>query len=102
MTHPPPKGGRLALQAAMLCRDSTFQLYLDRRRRHKHGLTESQLPDGTQNEQDARDWLCAACGINSRAELDHDGRAVDVFTRIRQRFHRWRSHLTDTNNQRRP
>ncbi|MDC8802528.1 hypothetical protein PRZ61_03575 [Halomonas pacifica] len=84
------KGGPLARQAAMLCQDPAFRLYLDRRRRYKHGMTESQLPDGTHNEQDARDWLCAACGIQSRAELDHGPRAAKVFKEIRARFHRWR------------
>ncbi|MEQ4541177.1 MAG: hypothetical protein ABN479_19790 [Billgrantia sp.] len=86
-----PKGGRLARQAAMLCQDPAFRLYLDRRRRHKLGMTETALPDGTHNEQDARDWLCAACGIQSRAELDHDGRAVGVYKRIVRRFNHWRA-----------
>lgn len=85
------KGGDLARQAAMLCQDADFRLYLDHRRRWKQGLAEDQLPDGTHSEQDARDWLCAACGIQSRAELDHDGRAVGMFKQIRQRFYRWRS-----------
>ncbi|WP_431026154.1 hypothetical protein [Halomonas sp. H5] len=85
------KGGPLARQAAMLCQDPAFRLYLDRRRRYKHGMTESQLPDGTHNEQDARDWLCAACGIQSRAELDHDHRAAGIFKGIRQRYGRWRA-----------
>lgn len=86
----PPKGGPVAQQAAMLCQDPAFRLYLDRRRRYKHHLTESHLPDGTHDEQDARDWLCAACGIQSRAELDHDQRAAATFRSIRQRFGRWK------------
>ncbi len=90
MNQATTKGGPLARQAAMLCRDERFRLYLDRRRRHKFGLTESQLPDGTHNEQDAREWLCAACGVESRAELDHAWRAAKVFKEIRARFHRWR------------
>lgn len=84
------KGGPLARQAAMLCRDEHFWLYLDRRRRHKFGLSEQDLPDGTHNEHDARDWLCAACGIQSRAVLDHDRQAADTFRFIRQRFGRWK------------
>lgn len=91
MTPEHTKGGRVARQAAMLCRDTAFQLYLDRRRRHKLGLTEQQLPDGTHNEQDARDWLCAACGINSRAELDHHPSAAKAFKGIRNRYQHWRS-----------
>lgn len=77
--------------AAMLCRDPAFQLYLDRRRRHKLGLDDQQLPDGTHNQQDARDWLCAACKITSRAELDHNRQAEQTFRMIRNRFNRWRA-----------
>lgn len=86
----PPRGGTIARKAAMLCQDPAFRLYLDRRRRYKQGLNEAQLPDGTHSEQDARDWLCAACGIESRAELDHDHVAAATFRRIGQRFGRWR------------
>lgn len=85
-----PKGGRLAVSAAMLCRDPAFRLYLDHRRRYKQGLRNAQLPDGTHSEQDARDWLCAACGIESRAELDHNPDAAARLRFIRQRFGRWR------------
>lgn len=92
MTEHTPKGGKAARQAAMLCQDKAFQLYLDRRRRHKHGMSEAQLPDGTHSEQDARDWLCAACGIQSRAELDHNPQAAATFRTICQRFGKWRYH----------
>lgn len=85
------KGGPRARIAAMLCQDSAFRLFLDRRKRYKFELTSEQLPDGTHNEQDARDWLCQACGISSRAELDHNAQAAETFQHIRERFHRWRS-----------
>ncbi|MCJ8287110.1 hypothetical protein [Halomonas sp.] len=84
------KGGALARAAALLCKDRGFRLYLDRRRRHKFGLTAKQLPDGTHNEQDARDWLCAACGIHSRAELDHRPEAAATLKTIQQRYHHWK------------
>lgn len=84
------KGRKLARQAAMLCQDRAFQLYLDRRRRAKHNMTEFQLPDGTHNAEDARDWLCAACEIQSRAELDHNSTAAATFRRIQQRFLTWK------------
>lgn len=90
-TQPPPKGGTVARQAAMLCQDQAFQLYLDRRRRAKFGIDVSALPDGTHNEQDARDWLIAACQINSRAELDSNPAARQTFRIIRNRFNRWRA-----------
>ncbi|SDJ89610.1 hypothetical protein [Billgrantia gudaonensis] len=85
-----PRGGRLARQAAMLCQDAAFRIYLDRRKRYKLGMTETALPDGTHSEQDARDWLCSACGIESRAELDHNPQAAATFRAIQQRFGRWR------------
>lgn len=88
----PLKGGRLAQQAAMLCQDAQFQLYLDRRRRAKFGVAENHLPDGTHNAQDAKDFLCGACQIQSRAQLDHNPRAAAVFKRIRQRFFAWKQH----------
>lgn len=87
---PPPKGGNMARQAAMLCKDPAFHLYLDRRARHKFGIAESTLPDGTHNEQDARDWLVAACKINSRAELDSNQEAARTFRMVRNRVNQWR------------
>ncbi|WP_447928361.1 hypothetical protein [Vreelandella sp. EE27] len=85
------KGGTTARQAAMLCQDQAFQLYLDRRRRAKFGIAESALPDGTHNAEDARDWLVAACKIQSRAELDSNHQARQTFRRIRNRFNQWRA-----------
>ena len=90
-TPPPPKGGTYARQAAMLCQDKVFQLYLDRRRRAKFGLSERELPDGTHNLEDARDWLTRACNIESRAELDSNYRARQTFRVIRNRFNHWRA-----------
>lgn len=90
-TAPPPKGGAYARQAAMLCQDPAFQLYLDRRRRFKHQLTVEQLADGTHNAEDARDWLVRACKITSRAELDSNPVACQTFRMIRNRFNHWRA-----------
>lgn len=94
-----PKGGAYARQAAMLCQDKVFQLYLDRRRRVKFQIAERDLPDGTHNEQDARDWLCAACKISSRAKLDSSHQARQTFRMIRNRFNRWRAKQTGEANQ---
>lgn len=81
----------MARQAAILCQDSEFRLYLDSRQRHKFGLAPDQLPDGTHNAQDARDWLCQACGIESRAQLDHNAQASATLRMIRNRFNHWRA-----------
>lgn len=86
-----PKGAAYARQAAMLCQDEAFQLYLDRRRRVKFQIAERDLPDGTHNEEDARDWLIAACKITSRAELDSNPAACQTFRMIRNRFNHWRA-----------
>ncbi|MFP3343351.1 hypothetical protein R0J87_12655 [Halomonas sp. SIMBA_159] len=88
---PQTKGGAVARQAAMLCQDRAFQLYLDRRRRAKFGLSERELPDGTHNQEDARDWLTRACNIESRAELDSNYCARQTFRVIRNRFNHWRA-----------
>ncbi len=81
-----PKGGFLARNAALLCQNSSFRLYLDRRRAAKFGL---DIPDGTHTEDDARDFLLKACGISSRAELDHDPQAATVYRQIRYHHRRW-------------
>ncbi|WP_355661487.1 hypothetical protein [Halomonas salifodinae] len=54
-------------------------------------LGKIKLPDGTHNEQDARDWLVAACQVASRAQLDHTPEAAATFRRIRNRFNAWRA-----------
>ncbi|MCE0759540.1 hypothetical protein LWH94_10025 [Marinobacter sp. G11] len=80
------KGGFLAKNAALLCQDSQFRLYLDRRRAAKFNLL---IPDGTHTEEDARDFILQACGISSRAELDHNHEAATVYRQIKYHYQRW-------------
>lgn len=82
-----PKGGYLARNAALLCQDEQFRLYLDRRRAAKFSL---EIPDGTHTVEDARDFIVAACGVSSRAELDHNPQAATVYRQIMHHFQRWR------------
>jgi len=84
------KGAGIARQAAMLCRDSAFCLYLDVRRRRRAGLATYQLPDGTHGPEDAADVIRQACGVSSRAELDHNPEAARMFGRIVGDFNRWK------------
>lgn len=84
------KGGRLAREAAMLGDLPVFGLYLDARRRRQHGMTEDQLPDGTHTPEDAADAIRRACGVQSRAELDHNESAAAVFRRIVADFGSWK------------
>lgn len=80
------KGRFLARKAAMLCQDATFRLYLDRRRAAKFQL---EIPDGTHTADDARDFILQACGIQSRAELDHNQDAATSYRQIMYHFQRW-------------
>jgi len=84
------KGGQLARQAAMLGELEAFRLYLDDRKRWREGLTTGQMPDATHSEQDAADAIRQACGIRSRAELDHNEMPGVMFKRIVSGFGRWK------------
>tara|TARA_R110002111_G_scaffold72525_1_gene116099 strand:- start:59 stop:361 length:303 start_codon:yes stop_codon:yes gene_type:complete len=83
-----PKGGYLARNAALLCQDEQFRLYLDRHRAAKFNL---EIPDGTHTVEDARDFVVAACGISSRAELDHSPDAATIYRSIIHHYLRWHS-----------
>lgn len=74
-----PKGGRIARAAAMLCQDEKFWRFLDSRRR---------VVAGTHNQEKARAWLVQACGVKSRAELDHNAEAAQMLRKIIVSFQR--------------
>ncbi|MCK0743583.1 hypothetical protein [Chromohalobacter nigrandesensis] len=83
------KGGAESRRAALLGSNPRFRLYLDARRRHRNGLTPDQLPDGTHSADDAADFIRAACGVSSRAEIDHDVNAGFILGRIVADYTRW-------------
>lgn len=83
------KGGLQARRAAMLCQNPRFGLYLDQRRRQANALAPGQMPDGTHSPADCVDWLRQACGVTSRAELDHVAEASNMLTRIVSDYQRW-------------
>lgn len=76
------KGGPQARRAAMLCQNKRFWLYLDYRWRAKHNLTQQQYPNGTHQLAGATRWLRTACGIQSRAELDHNDEARAMLEKV--------------------
>lgn len=80
------KGGALSRRAAMLCQSAEFRLWLDRMRNAKHSI---DIPDGTHTEEDARDFFIRACGISSRAELDHKPEAAAMFNKINLAFQKY-------------
>jgi len=49
------------------------------------------LPDGTHKEEDAVDFIRTACGVKSRAEIDHEPRAAHMLRRIITNYRRWQS-----------
>lgn len=57
-----PKGGELAKLAGQLCGNPSFQQMI-----------------GVQNSEDAANEIRTACGIESRAELDHNQEAAAIF-----------------------
>ena len=84
------KGGALSRRAAMLCQDPQFRLWLDRMRNAKYPI---DIPDGTHNEEDARDFFLVACNIKSRAELDHNQKAAAMFNKININFQKFKGQL---------
>ena len=87
ITHRP--GGPQSQRAALLGTNQRFRLYLDHRRRHGHGLSCAQLPDGTHSQEDVAEFIRAACGVTSRAEIDHNDRARQMLDRIVADYQRW-------------
>nr|WP_273544576.1 hypothetical protein [Halomonas profundi] len=73
----------------MLCQNPRFWLYLDQRWRAKHKLSAGEFPNGTHNAAGATRWLRKACGIQSRAELDHNDEARAMLERIVADYSKW-------------
>jgi len=83
------KGGAYARRAAMLCQNPRFWLYLDQRQRRQMGMTPAQLPDGTHNQTDAVEAVRRACGVSSRAQIDHHATAREMLDRIVADYQAW-------------
>ncbi|MCO7246392.1 hypothetical protein [Halomonas sp. Mc5H-6] len=83
------KGGQHARRAALLCQNARFGLYLDQRRRQANALYYAQLPDGTHSPSDCVEWLREACGVKSRAEIDHNDEARSMLDKIVADYSKW-------------
>jgi hypothetical protein len=83
------KGGQQARRAAMLCQNKRFWLYLDQRWRAKNALEYREFPDGTFKAAGAVRWLRKACGIQSRAELDHNPEAAAMLEKVLAAYSKW-------------
>lgn len=74
----PAKGGELAKLAGMWSKDKQFQEWV------------SNKYDVTYGEEEAAQWIRDVCGVESRAEIDHDPAAREQFLiSIRQPFRKW-------------
>lgn len=73
-----PKGGPLARLAGMWCRDQAFRAFAH-----------------VEDEETAAAYILGECGIQSRAELDHNPQAASIFhERIRHPFKEFRERLS--------
>lgn len=84
-----PKGGLYARKSALLCQNRRFGLYLDQRRRRAHQVPVDQMPDGTHSPEECADWVRKACGVESRAEIDHNDDARAMLDRIMADYSKW-------------
>ncbi len=76
------KGAALSRAAAMMCNGATFQ----RRVVSRVGAA----PEGVSAQQHAAQFVRDACGIASRAELDHNAKAATLFHEaVRKPFVDW-------------
>lgn len=76
-----PKGGALAKLAGMWCKEELFHEWLSGKPDFE---TFGKSPDG------AAEYIRAFCGVGSRAELDNDGGAAEIFQRyIRVPYMKW-------------
>ncbi|QKS24208.1 MULTISPECIES: hypothetical protein [Halomonadaceae] len=89
MTGNDQKGGQQARRAAMLCQNPRFWLYLDQRWRYNNALEHREFPDGTFKAAGATRWLRKACGIQSRAELDHNDNARAMLDKVMADYSKW-------------
>lgn len=76
-----PQGGALAKLAGMWCTNPDFQVFAREKFRALGGCNSAD---------DARRIMLEVCGIESRAELDHNQTAAEIFHKqIRLPYVRW-------------
>lgn len=77
------KGGKLAQKAGILCSEGAFIKYLNDTYRVE---ISNMLREGP---ADPADLLRALCGVESRADLDHDDKAASIFKDIESSYRAW-------------
>lgn len=71
------KGGPASRGAALLCKNPVFLAWL--------GVMQNR-PQPALSEEDAAQWLRKACKVTTRAMIDHDAYALNMFNKIRRAF----------------
>lgn len=76
------KGAALSRVAAMMCGNAKFQQWVESR--------IGAAPPGVSPNQHAAHFVRNACGIDSRAQLDHNATAATLFhEKVRKPFLKW-------------
>ncbi len=76
------KGAALSRAAAMMCNGAKFQRWVVSR--------IGAAPDGVSASQHAAQYVRDICGITSRAQLDHNAQAANLFHEaVRKPFVKW-------------
>lgn len=76
------KGAALSRVAAMMCGNAKFQRWVVSR--------IGAAPQGVSDNQHAAQFVRNACGIDSRAQLDHNATATTLFHEaVRKPFLKW-------------
>jgi hypothetical protein len=73
-----PKGGRLAQRAGIMCSDARFAQFLS----ESYGYRKDRVVEG----------LREMCGVQSRADLDHNPQAALKFNKIFDEYNAWLQH----------
>lgn len=79
-----PKGGPLAQSAGILCGNELFQKFL--LEKVPQLFAESTC---LSNEEETAEVLKKLCGIESRAELDHNQESATKFHQIMRQYREW-------------
>lgn len=85
-----PKGGPLSQNAARMCQERDFHRYVFEIEAAE--LTPeivTSLAEGKTDEVLAKDYICRECYIKSRAELDHNAQAAQIYGKIKGRYLHW-------------
>ncbi len=90
------KGGELARYSALLCTNELFLQYLSEKELVGLPSPISRPPSWWGTDDRAARWIRWACGVESRAELDNNPKAAEIFhERIRRPYSEWRSTSED-------